>query len=204
MSAEFADAYAYCNSRTGDVLRLACAVDGSRVSHKALDLSLHLTNVSRGDTLDLLHVVEASAPSHLRPEHVMNECDLQTSTAGVQADFHRLSKSHGETVTAVLAKGAAAYRADLLVVGAIGLRIEQGNVHAHGESFSVTGSVSDGTRSEPHGEPNPNPTKEETNPKKFSTLYPLTCALKRRLPPAQRRVNVHCEVNVSQGHTVGR
>ena len=91
----------------------------------------------------------------------MNECDLQTSTAGVQADFHRLSKSPGETVTAVLAKGAAAYRADLLVVGAIGLRIEQGNVHAHGESFSVTGSVSDGTRSEPHGEPNPNPPRKK-------------------------------------------
>ena len=114
---EFEESFEYCRKRVGPKLALACAVDGSRVSKKALDLSVRLLSKREGGTLDLLHVEEPKAKVLLSGEHIRKECDLVTSSAD---------------------------QADILVVGATGLKIEQGAVHA--DSFSVMGSVSDGAR----------------------------------------------------------
>ena len=60
-------------------MALACAVDGSRVSKKALDLSVRLLSKRKGGTLDLLHVVEPKASAALGGSHPqgMRPGDLQ-------------------------------------------------------------------------------------------------------------------------------
>ena len=58
-------------------------------------------------------------------------------------------------MTETLAKEAERHEADILVVGATGLKIEEGAVHA--DSYSVMGSVSDGARaSRPRALPSTN------------------------------------------------
>ena len=141
---EFEESFEYCRKRVGPKLAFACAVDGSRVSKKALDLSVRLLSKREGGTLDLLHVEEPKAEVLLSGEHIRKECDLVTSSAEVPAEFHTIPKSEDASVTETLAKEAERHQADILVVGATGLKIEQGAVHA--DSFSVMGSVSDGAR----------------------------------------------------------
>lgn len=141
---EFEESFEFCRKRVGPKLALACAVDGSRVSKKALDLSVRLLSKRKGGTLDLLHVVEPKAKVLLSADHIRKECDLVTSSAKVPAEFHSIPKSEDESVTETLAKEAERHEADILVVGATGLKIEKGAVHA--DSYSVMGSVSDGAR----------------------------------------------------------
>ena len=76
------------------------------------------------------------------PEHIEKSCELVASAAGVTFNFHKEHKDELGVIN-TLAKAAERIRADLLLVGAYGLRIEQG---AQDEvSFSVAGKVSDGT-----------------------------------------------------------
>jgi|TARA_B110000977_G_scaffold201607_1_gene297208 nucleotide-binding universal stress UspA family protein len=145
----FEDSFAYCHARVGPTLKVAVAVDGSKVGNKALDLAIALANAARNPddaTLDLLHVkTDPHAPIFLSPGHIEKECELRLSRPNVRvkARFHVLGKPDGQSVTQVLAKAAEATQVDLLVVGATGLKIEKGDVHA--DSFTVMGSTSDGS-----------------------------------------------------------
>lgn len=65
-----------------------------------------------------------------------------TSEGGVKAHFHAESKLAEGTIETIAA-AAEKCRADLLLVGAYGLKIEQGETH--GDTFSVMGSVSNGS-----------------------------------------------------------
>ena len=145
----FEESFAYCHHRVGATLQVAVAVDGSKVSKKALDLAVALANEKRHPddaTLDILHVeTDPQAPAFLSPEHIEKECALRTTGPDlkVAAKFHALAKPLDESVEHVLAKAAEARDVDLLVVGATGLKIEQGAVHA--DSFEVMGSTCDGS-----------------------------------------------------------
>lgn len=173
---EFEESFEYCRKRVGPKLALACAVDGSRVSKKALDLSVRLLSKREGGTLDLLHVEEPKAKVLLSGEHIRKECDLVTSSAEVPAEFHTIPKSEDASVTETLAKEAERHEADILVVGATGLKIEQGAVHA--DSFSVMGSVSDGARASRPWLP---PTRQADEAKVFPRRLARSSQLTTRL-----------------------
>ena len=143
------DSLAYCHARVGDTLKVAVAVDGSKVSKKALDLGIALANKERHPdeaTLDLLHVtMDQNAPIFLSPEHIEKECELRMTklNVNVTSKFHVLAKPEGQSVTQVLAAESESQKVDLLVVGATGLKLEQGEVHA--DSFAVMGQTADGS-----------------------------------------------------------
>jgi len=141
--AEFEESYAFVRSLTGPRLEVACAVDGSQVGMKALDLAISFMQKARGDTLDLIHVVD---PSHASPTFtpalIKHECELKATHAGITVDFH-IKEKLPEGVEVTISQAAEFYKADLLVVGATGLKIEEGDKHK--DSFTVMGSVSDGS-----------------------------------------------------------
>ena len=144
----FEESFAYCHHRVGATLQVAVAVDGSKVSKKALDLAVALANEKRHPddaTLDVLHVKDPHAPAFLSAEHIEKECALRTTGPDLKVDakFHALAKPVDQSVEHVLAKAAEARDSDILVVGATGLKLEQGAVHA--DSFEVMGSTCDGS-----------------------------------------------------------
>lgn len=53
--AEFEEAYVFTRVLVGNKLELAVAVDGSKVSMKALELAISFMKPERHDTLDLIH-----------------------------------------------------------------------------------------------------------------------------------------------------
>jgi len=139
--AEFEEAYAFTRQHVGRKLELAVAVDGSRVGMKALELALSFMQAERNDTLDLIHVIDQEASILQAPEHIQKQCELIASKAGAKLKFHAQPKME-EGVIATIARTAERTRADLLLVGAYGLKIEAGAEPK--DSFSVMGSVSDG------------------------------------------------------------
>ena len=99
----------------------------------------------RGDTLDLIHVVDpATASADHSPAHIKHQCELKTKSgmhAAVSAEFHAEDRLESGVITTII-NAAEARHADLLLVGATGLKIEAGEKHA--DSFSVMGSTSAG------------------------------------------------------------
>mmetsp|Transcript_31122 Transcript_31122/g.77446 ORF Transcript_31122/g.77446 Transcript_31122/m.77446 type:complete len:299 (+) Transcript_31122:143-1039(+) len=142
--AEFEESYAFVRSLTGPRLEVACAVDGSQVGMKALDLAISFMQKARGDTLDLIHVVD---PSHASPTFtpalIKHECELKATHAGITVDFH-IKEKLPEGVEVTISQAAEFYKADLLVVGATGLKVEHDN-KTQENTFAVMGSVSDGS-----------------------------------------------------------
>ena len=53
--AAFEESYAFTRSRVGTRLKVAVAVDGSKVSMKALSEGISFIHKERNDTLDLIH-----------------------------------------------------------------------------------------------------------------------------------------------------
>ena len=119
----FEESFAYCHHRVGATLQVAVAVDGSKVSKKALDLAVALANEKRHPddaTLDILHVeTDPQAPAFLSPEHIEKECALRTTGPDlkVAAKFHALAKPLDESVEHVLAKAAEARDAAAHAIG---------------------------------------------------------------------------------------
>jgi nucleotide-binding universal stress UspA family protein len=119
------------------------------VSKKALDLGVAHINERRHPedaSLDVFHVkMNPNAPIFLSLERIEKECALRTTRLNVKvhAKFHALASPSNESVTQILTKAAEEIDADVLVVGATGLRIEKGGAHA--DSFEVMGRTSDGS-----------------------------------------------------------
>jgi len=86
-------------------------------------------------------VIDQEASILQAPEHIQKQCELIASKAGAKFQFHAQPKME-EGVIATIARTAERTRADLLLVGAYGLKIEAGAEPK--DSFSVMGSVSDG------------------------------------------------------------
>ena len=112
-SDNFDEDFAFTRAHVGESLNLACAVDGSLVSMKALELAFSLMRQKeRGDTLTLVHVPDRTsrAPASASPAHIRSECELKCADARIDAKFVLAEPEKGGSVITAIADAAERVR----------------------------------------------------------------------------------------------
>ncbi|GLI69710.1 hypothetical protein VaNZ11_014217 [Volvox africanus] len=123
--------------RLGPSLSIACAVDGSQMSDRAMAVGLSLFNNRRGDKFTVIHISDSAKnylSKHLHPSHLKNYYVDMAHGARVTAEWLCREKEEGCSTCECLTRLADKRSVELLVMGSWGRK---------GEKLDVLGTVSD-------------------------------------------------------------
>ncbi|EFJ42884.1 hypothetical protein VOLCADRAFT_107074 [Volvox carteri f. nagariensis] len=123
--------------RLGSALSIACAVDGSQMSDRAMAVGLSLFNNRRGDKFTVIHISDATKTylsKHLLPPHLKNYYIDMAHGARVTAEWLCREKEEGRSTCECLTRLADKRGVELLIMGSWGRK---------GEKLDVLGTVSD-------------------------------------------------------------